>query len=142
MCKSFLVNVICTSGLGISSNYILTLIIRLIHGFADGALNVTKTMIAEISNERNLPLGTSFVFLGAALGRLLGPVLGGYLSHPENFSTLTSHFPILLSVIRSFHTSNAISILSSFHSVFLRSCLCLSLCRCFYSRKKRFPKKK
>ncbi|CBK23253.2 uncharacterized protein [Blastocystis hominis] len=92
-----LFNVICTSGLGISSNYYLTLVIRLIHGFADGALNVTKTMIAEISNERNLPLGTSFVFLGAALGRLLGPVLGGYLSHPENFSTLTSHFPILLS---------------------------------------------
>ena len=95
---SFLVNVICTSGLGISSNYYLTLAIRLIHGFIDGALNVTKTMIAEISNERNLPLGTSFVFLGAALGRLVGPLLGGYLSHPENFATLTKHFPILLSV--------------------------------------------
>ena len=56
-------------------------------------------MIAEISNERNLPLGTSFVFLGAALGQLAGPLLGGYLSHPENYSSLTKHFPILLSVI-------------------------------------------
>ena len=95
---------ICTSGLGISSNYYFTLIIRLIQGFADGALNVTKTMIAEISNERNLPLGTSFVFLGTAIGRLMGPLLGGYLSHPENYSSLTKHFPILLSVFVLFCT--------------------------------------
>ena len=99
-------------------------------------------MIAEISNERNLPLGTSFVFLGTALGRLVGPILGGYLSHPENFSSLTKHFPILLSVIHSFYTPNASSILSFSPSVFRRSCLCLSLFRCFYSRKKQFPKKK
>ena len=99
-------------------------------------------MIAEISNERNLPLGTSFVFLGAALGQLTGPLLGGYLSHPENFSSLTKHFPILLSVIHSFYTPNASSILSFSPSVFQRSCLCLSLFHCFYSRKKRFPKKK
>ena len=93
-----LVNTVCISGLGISTNYYVTLIIRLIHGFADGSLNVTKTMIAELSNERNLPLGTSFIFIGTAVGRLVGPLIGGYLSHPENFSSLADRVPIIRTV--------------------------------------------
>ena len=93
-----LVNTVCISGLGISTNYYVTLIIRLIHGFADGSLNVTKTMIAELSNERNLPLGTSFIFIGTAVGHLVGPLIGGYLSHPENFSSLADRVPIIRTV--------------------------------------------
>lgn len=66
-----LVNVMCMVALGFSSNFSLSVAIRFIHGLIDGVIPVAKAIISEISNERNLALGTSSIFIGSSLGGLL-----------------------------------------------------------------------
>ena len=97
-CLLFIVNVLCVAGLGISQNYYLSLAIRLIHGLADGLLGVTKTILTEMSNEKNVSLGTSFLFIGAAIGRIVGPLLSGYFTNAEFISHMATKIPILKKV--------------------------------------------
>ena len=93
-----IVNIVCVSGLGISQNYYLSVIIRLIHGLADGLLGVTKTILTEMSNEKNVSLGTSFLFIGAAIGRIIGPLMSGYLTNAEFINFVAAKIPILKKV--------------------------------------------
>ena len=51
-----------------STNYVASVIIRLIHGLLDGVLPIATAVISEISNERNIALGTSSIFVGVAIG--------------------------------------------------------------------------
>ena len=51
-----------------STNYIASVVIRLIHGLLDGVIPIAKTIVSEISNERNIALGTSSIFVGVAIG--------------------------------------------------------------------------
>ena len=65
-----IVNVICMVALGFSSNFSLSVVIRFVHGLIDGVIPVAKAIISEISNEKNLALGTSSIFIGMSLGGL------------------------------------------------------------------------
>ncbi|KNB46855.1 tansporter, major facilitor subfamily protein [Blastocystis sp. subtype 4] len=89
------VNIVCISALGLSRNYYLSLVIRLVHGLTDGTLNVTKTIITEISNDRNISLGTSFIFLGISVGRVVGPLMSGFLTDPTVVKPITDLIPFL-----------------------------------------------
>ena len=51
-----------------STNYVASVIIRLIHGLLDGVLPIVTAIVSEISNERNIALGTSSIFVGVAIG--------------------------------------------------------------------------
>ena len=97
-CSFTIVNVLCIAGLGVSQNYYLSLAIRLIHGLADGLLGVTKTILTEMSNEKNVSLGTSFLFIGAAIGRIVGPLLSGYFTDAKVISRIATVIPILKKV--------------------------------------------
>lgn len=79
--------------------------IRFIHGLLDGVIPIAKAIVSEISNARNIALGTSSIFVGIALGgyvysgdeimfRSLGPIMCGYLSDPDRISFLVDRFPI------------------------------------------------
>ncbi|KAL3900423.1 MAG: hypothetical protein SGCHY_001349 [Lobulomycetales sp.] len=48
----------------------------------NGILSVSKTYIAEITDETNQARGFSILGMNKALGLLIGPILGGYLSDP------------------------------------------------------------
>lgn len=61
-------NVICLFALGLSKNYYLSLIIRLIHGLVDGGLGVSKTILADLCNDSNITIGTGMIFVGGAIG--------------------------------------------------------------------------
>ena len=61
-------NTFCIFGLGFSKNYYFSLFIRLIHGMIDGGLGVSKTIMADLSNERNISVGTGFLFVGTTIG--------------------------------------------------------------------------
>ena len=76
-----------------------SLVIRLFHGLTDGTLNVTKTIITEISNDRNIALGTSFIFIGISVGRLVGPLMSGYLTDPVVVKPITDLIPFLKTVL-------------------------------------------
>ena len=61
-------NVFCIVIFSFSTNYIASVVIRLIHGLLDGVIPIAKTIVSEISNERNIALGTSSIFVGVAIG--------------------------------------------------------------------------
>lgn len=64
-------NVFCMVIFSFSTNYIASVIIRLIHGLLDGVIPIAKAIVSEISNERNIALGTSSIFVGMAIGGYL-----------------------------------------------------------------------
>lgn len=61
-------NTLCIFGLGFSKNYYLSLLFRFIHGVVDGSLGVCKTIMADLSNDRNIAIGTGFLFVGSTIG--------------------------------------------------------------------------
>ena len=64
-------NVFCMVIFSFSTNYVASVIIRLIHGLLDGVIPIAKAIVSEISNERNIALGTSSIFVGIAIGGYL-----------------------------------------------------------------------
>ena len=93
--RSSVGNIVCITGFGLSSNYYLSLVIRFIHGLTDGSLGVTKIILAEISNDRNISLGSSFFFVSVAVGRLLGPLLARVCTDEKITRALNQILPIL-----------------------------------------------
>ena len=83
--------------------------IRFFHGLLDGAIPLGKTILSEITNEKNIAFGTSQFFVGSSVGgseliaslnsRLVGPILCGYLSNPDNIAPLIRVAPIFGKVI-------------------------------------------
>ena len=51
-----------------STNYVASVVIRFIHGILDGVLPIAAATVSEISNARNIALGTSSIFVGVAFG--------------------------------------------------------------------------
>ena len=56
-------------------------------------------MLAELANSRNISLSTSFVFVGSAIGRIIGPLCSSYLTDKKVIAPLIRKFPILEKVI-------------------------------------------
>ncbi|KAK8817276.1 zinc induced facilitator-like 2 protein [Blastocystis sp. ATCC 50177/Nand II] len=81
--------------LGMSKNYYFSLVIRFLHGVADGLLGISKTMVADLCNDSNIAVGTGMIFVGGAIGGFLGPIIGGYLSDPEVVKPIVKLFPFL-----------------------------------------------
>ena len=93
--KKFFIILLCIFCFGVSKNYFFSLLIRLIHGFADGTLGVTKTIIAELSNSWNISLGTSFLFAGGGIGKLIAPLFSSYLTDKNIIAPLFHLLPFL-----------------------------------------------
>lgn len=65
---------------------------------------IGRAMLTEISNEKNLPISASMIFIGSAIGgcfvdsrftnSLLGPIICSFLSSPENIKGLIRVFPV------------------------------------------------
>lgn len=102
-------NVIFIFALGLSRNYIGSLIIRFLHGLLDSSLGVSKTIAADLCNDTNMAFGTSLLYTGFAIGaytlfrafqsRFIGPLLGGYLSDLNTIRPLIKILPALKSVV-------------------------------------------
>ena len=95
---------------GLASNFWIALLGRVMWGFLNGNLGVSKTYISEICNDYTQNFGfTLFTCVGGIATymliylvyryRTIGPTIGGYLSRPEeNMPALTRLFPILREV--------------------------------------------
>ncbi|KNB43735.1 MFS general substrate transporter [Blastocystis sp. subtype 4] len=88
-------NVVCLFSLGLSKNYYVSLVIRLLHGLIDGGLGVSKTIMADLCTDSNITIGTGMIFVGGAVGGFVGPLLGGYLSKKEAIQPFIKLFPFL-----------------------------------------------
>lgn len=65
---SFIVNVVFIGALGFCTDFKTSVVIRFFTGLIDGTIPISKTMLTEISNSRNISLGTSFFFVGSSFG--------------------------------------------------------------------------
>ena len=68
---------------GFSTNYWLSVALRLLQGAFAGALTVGKLFLADVSDATNE--GRVFSFIGIAIGTgcITGPAVGGYLADPD-----------------------------------------------------------
>lgn len=92
-------NVISVVTFGFSNNYWVGILARLLYGLSDGTMNVSKTMLAELANSRTISLSTSFIFVGSAIGRIIGPLCSSYLTDKKLIASLIHKFPILEKVL-------------------------------------------
>ena len=80
---STLVNSIVMILFGLSTNFYLAISLRLLWGVMDGYLGICKTILSEVCSPDMLPITTGLIFVSMALASTAGPILGGYLSDPE-----------------------------------------------------------
>ena len=64
----WIVSALCLVLFGFSTNFTLSVWIRFLHGLLDGAIPLGKTILSEISNEKNIAFGTSQFFVGTSIG--------------------------------------------------------------------------
>ncbi|GAA5880633.1 hypothetical protein JCM16303_004290 [Sporobolomyces ruberrimus] len=74
---------------GMSKSFAALVISRCLGGALNGNVAVIKGTMGEITDESNQARAFSFLPLAWSLGSVIGPLLGGYLSHPaERFPHL------------------------------------------------------
>ncbi|KAL6049054.1 Zinc induced facilitator-like 1 isoform 1 [Balamuthia mandrillaris] len=102
-------NAITTLLFGTSQNLAWAMASRFLNGALNGVASVTKSYIAEITDESNQALGFSLRAAAFGLGGILGPLLGGGLARPyKRFPWLADSifgedgFPFLLPCLVSF----------------------------------------
>ncbi|GAA5986072.1 hypothetical protein JCM11641_005547 [Rhodosporidiobolus odoratus] len=75
---------------GFSKRFWHLIVARCLGGALNGNVAVIKSVLGEITNESNQGRAFSFLPLAWSLGSVIGPLLGGYLSHPaETFPSLS-----------------------------------------------------
>ncbi|GEM08253.1 MFS multidrug transporter [Rhodotorula toruloides] len=74
---------------GMSKSFWMLVVSRCIGGMLNGNVAVIKSVVGEITDESNQGRAFSFLPPAWSIGSIIGPLLGGYLSHPaENFPSL------------------------------------------------------
>ncbi|XP_047141999.1 uncharacterized protein LOC105845772 isoform X2 [Hydra vulgaris] len=67
---------------GFTINYVWTVVTRSFQGLFMGFLVITKSLIADISDDSNLSIGLNFIFSGNNIGFIIGPSIAGFLVFP------------------------------------------------------------
>ncbi|POY73727.1 hypothetical protein BMF94_3265 [Rhodotorula taiwanensis] len=77
---------------GLSKSFWMLVVSRCFGGALNGNVAVIKSVLGEITDESNQARAFSFLPLAWSLGSVIGPLLGGYLSHPvEQFPSIFGH---------------------------------------------------
>lgn len=96
-----LVNIIVNSILfGVCSNYPLILILRGVTGMLAPIPAIAKTVVSEICSKQDAARGMAIFISGWYIGMILGTLIGGVFSHPEELGLVSSgilvDYPYLL----------------------------------------------
>ncbi|KAN0059949.1 hypothetical protein ACQY0O_007922 [Thecaphora frezii] len=67
---------------GLASSFPMMVLARSILGLMNGNIAVIKSMLAEITDDTNQARAFALLPLCFAIGSIVGPTLGGYLTHP------------------------------------------------------------
>lgn len=76
-------NIITAPLFGFAPTYTLAIIFRSISGLVNGNVGVAKAYAREITDDTNCTKMFSYLGFSWGLGVVIGPVLGGVLSHPS-----------------------------------------------------------
>ncbi|KAN0136088.1 major facilitator superfamily [Lactarius tabidus] len=79
---------------GLSHSFLALVLSRCLHGAMKGHIGTVKSTIAELTDETNIARGFSLPPVAWSLGGILGPLIGGVLSRPQDRwpHTFSHHF--------------------------------------------------
>jgi len=69
---------------GLSHSFWALVLSRCLHGAVRGHIGAMKSMIAELTDETNIARGFSMAPLAWSLGYMIGPLIGGVFSRPQD----------------------------------------------------------
>ncbi|KAH9059717.1 MFS general substrate transporter [Lactarius vividus] len=69
---------------GLSRSFLALVLSWCLRGAVGGHQGIVKAMTAELTDETNVAQGFSMLPMARALGRLIGPLIGGVLSRPQD----------------------------------------------------------
>ncbi|KAI0290680.1 MFS general substrate transporter [Russula brevipes] len=69
---------------GLSRSFWTLALCRCLNGVLNGNVGVSKSIIAELTDESNVARGFSLLPLVAGIGQIIGPFIGGFLSRPQD----------------------------------------------------------
>ncbi|KAI9443956.1 MFS general substrate transporter, partial [Lactarius indigo] len=69
---------------GLSRSFLALVLSRSLHGAVTGHIGVIKSMTAELTDETNIAQGFSMLPVAWSLGHVIGPLVGGVLSRPQD----------------------------------------------------------
>lgn len=74
----------CILSFGLSQSFVMALLSRTAWGALNGNIGVAKSYLSEICDDSNQAQGFAVIGFAGSVGRLLGPILGGYLAQPAD----------------------------------------------------------
>lgn len=86
------------------SSLSLVYISRLLIGFSSGTISVVLAVTADKSNDADRAKNLGYVVMGAAIGAIIGPIIGGHLVKAYNISWLSYATPFYCMSILYFIT--------------------------------------
>ncbi|KAI9443964.1 MFS general substrate transporter [Lactarius indigo] len=69
---------------GLSHSFLALALSRCLHGAVKGHIGAVKSVIAELTDETNIARGFSISPVAWSLGYVIGPLIGGVLSRPQD----------------------------------------------------------
>ncbi|KAF8262594.1 major facilitator superfamily domain-containing protein [Lactarius quietus] len=69
---------------GLSHSFWVLVLSRCLHGAMRGHIGASKSMIAELTDETNIARGFSMPPVAWSIGYMIGPLIGGILSRPQD----------------------------------------------------------
>ena len=106
---------------GFTHNFYVVVFARFLWGLLNGNIGVSKTYVAEILDDTNNARGMALYGTIGGVGRMIGPILGGYLLFPQRLmpsifaGTIFETYPFSLPVTVVSFSCFVVSILSCFH---------------------------
>ncbi|KAI9449900.1 MFS general substrate transporter [Lactarius psammicola] len=84
--------IISTIVFGLSRSFWMLALSRFLHGALKGNIGALKSLMAELTDETNVAQGFSMLPVARELGYIIGPLIGGILSRPQDrWPNLFSH---------------------------------------------------
>jgi MFS family permease len=75
-------SIFATLMFGCSTSFLMAFTARILQGLMNGNLGIVKTCIAEVTDASNRAKAYSLIALAGGMGRIIGPMIGGFLYSP------------------------------------------------------------
>lgn len=67
---------------GLSPSFSFAVAVKILWGFLNGNVGVAKTALSELCDDTNSAKAFSYIGVATGAGRVIGPIIGGFLSQP------------------------------------------------------------
>lgn len=79
-------------GFSFSTTFYIALAWRALAGISGGTITITKALLKDLSDDRNISVLYGYFGTGYGIASIIGPLIGGYLSHPYRYTKLFDYY--------------------------------------------------